>query len=216
MDTLLFGHSFTVSLEHYFKGLYDKSQQSIPFPIFVSRHLKVAGLTNGVHFAGIRGGKILENMHLPVEHLLSIKPTIVLMEAGTNDAATLDFSAVQICDQIMAHARALRDLYKVKQVIICGLISRAEGIEMTEEQFSMRARDINTILWVSVSLEKNIQFHYHPGFYTLGANGQKASAWDFTRDGIHPNTKQARHKYLSSMTNAIHKATRAVRKQPHT
>ncbi len=83
---LVYGHSFVTSFKDHLINLHRKQNNTISFPRFVAVHLKVAKHMDGVHLIGLRGGKIMENMHLPTKILNTLKPEIVILEASANDS----------------------------------------------------------------------------------------------------------------------------------
>jgi lysophospholipase L1-like esterase len=186
MRVLVQGHSFVVSFKDHLKHIHKTTKSDLPFSQFVAHQLKVADHVEEIHLIGKSGGKILENIDIPIRKLQKHKPTIVILDVGSNDAAKNKYDNENIVFQIMAHAEALRNLYSVKCVIICSLINRDIGMDMTPAAFQRRVYAINDRLITRTAREPAIRYHQHRGFART-VEGAVATCSNFSFDGIHPN-----------------------------
>ena len=210
MKILVLGHSFVISFKAFLQNQYVKSGENISFEAFVARYLKVGRLVSEVHLHGVSGGKITENLHLPVRKLKDTRPGIVIFDAGSNDAAKLLIDIGEIVFQIKAHAEALRDLWGVREVILCSLTNRDIGMNMPHHLYADRIYAINGMLKDYCANEPQIRYHSHPGFWRT-PEGALADTTAYSFDGIHPNRPEGRKKYQKSLTTAIHVALKDVR-----
>jgi len=211
MTVLVWGHSFVVSFNDSLLYKYGKSGITIPFPKYVAQFLKVDHLVAGVHLVGKSGGKITSNLHLPVDKLTELQPDMVIIEAGANDAAKNNIKIHDISTQLIDHARALRDLYQVNLTVVCSLIKRDIGMDMTAERYFDKIFYINHELKEALRVEPGIKYHVHPGFWRDG-NGAITDTSHFSFDGLHPNSPDGRHKYARSIREIIHHGVRDIKR----
>ena len=210
MNIALSGHSFVVSLYQHIQNQHKQAKSVQEFPRYASHHLQVAGMAKHIFFHGQSGAKITENFHLPVSLLSQHNPDILILDIGTNDVTNPNLDVQVIADQIMAHAEAACELFKVRLVVITSVIMREKGLQgYTKEQFLAKAEALNSILLNMTASTTNILFHKHPGFST-SHDGSPLPMSHISRDGIHPNTFDGRRKYVRSITSAIHKAVKRV------
>ena len=206
----IWGHSFVVSLTHFLRNKQKHSSFQGGFPSFCAWYLQVSDLVAEVHLIGVNGGKITQNLHIPTSELLSLKPDIVIIEVGSNDAALSKTTINEIACQIIDHAESIRDLFHVSKTVVCSLIKREMGIQMSAQSFFRKIYGINGVLRRALSNQQGIKFHHHKGFWRE-ADGRIGDTTEFSFDGIHPNRPEGRRKYIKSITAAIRNAARDLR-----
>ena len=94
-------------------------------------------------------------------------------------------------------ANTLVPQHSVSQVFICSLLTGTANLaSLTPREYQERAYKVNHYLKTMAAGDCHITYHVHKGFWT-----RPQHSW--SRDGVHPNTKLGRSKYIASLRNAI-------------
>ncbi len=209
-NVFLGGHSFVVSLQDHLEHLYTTSSSHDIFTAFVTNELKVSSFVNEIYFHGKRGGKITQDYQYPAHLAPSKNFQIGILDIGSNDAIMAHISVDDIVYHIFAEAEAMRDLYHIPVIKICSVVNRDYAGDLTAEQFTSKASDINMAIKDGCQSRPGIYYHGHEGFWRT-SSGEKMNTEGFSLDGLHPNGPLGRKKYKASITKAIHDGRRALR-----
>jgi lysophospholipase L1-like esterase len=175
-------------------------------PVQIARSLVVNDNVPAVHLYGQSGARAVSFV-LPLQWLDSLRPSICLLELGTNDLA----AAVKVED--VANALLyLASLLQARFNCVVGILSvipRYEGLAVPQSVFRENVRRLETVLKHETKRTPLMFFHKHKGFWeSQGPDGIKYLQHfeDLSMDGIHPNSVLGRQKYKNSLRSALSKA----------
>lgn len=188
---MILGHSFVAgTLHHLSPASHPSSQRTASL-------FRVNKTVPNLKLYGERGARVTHpNFTLPDQALRHYKPSFAILEYGTNDIV-FGADPLDIATTIIDIANELLSTYSVYQVYICSILNRTGSLHsITPHYFKSQAFKINHYLSTMCKDEPNLHFHVHKGFWSIPPH-------KWTRDGVHPNTKEGRSKYISSLRKAI-------------
>ena len=210
---LITGHSYVYSFEKYLQDLDRKTNSNLHSSKFCPNHLKVSNKIGSVFFSGQRGAHICPGSDkpyiLPISLVNAIKPQVVVLDIGTNDIVSW-FNPLHVATSIIHVAEHMRDNLGVRDIRICSVLSRVAMRDMVKEDFLCRAYEVNGHLRELCLSAPCIFYHLHEGFWQT-EDHQVLSVDSWSWDGIHPNLKSGRDKYVKCMRSALHNAAREIR-----
>ena len=176
----------------------------------VAKDLKIDDYVARVFLYGVSGAKV-HNFNIPRLMLSRIRPSIILLDLGTNDLVGGAKVSVLV-NGLRDMAIDLRDDLQAV-VVIMSVLYRAEGLGgFTPESFKHEVEKFNLELSLRVKDDANVVFHKHKGFWEQEMGGKKVElpieSW--SRDGIHPNSSQGRLRYKKSIRAAMVKALKVL------
>lgn len=191
----ILGHSFVTGTLHHL------SPASSPSSRRLASLFKVNKTIDKLKIIGKRGARITDpSFSLPQRDLLRYKPSFVILDYGSNDVVS-GADPLNIATTIVDLANTLVEKYSVQQVFICSILTRTGTLGcLTPPQFKEAAVRVNKYLRTMCSGDPNLTFHNHKGFWDVPVH-----TW--SHDGVHPNSKFGRQKYIASLRKAIFLAT---------
>lgn len=188
---LLLGHSFVHSLHSHLTPDNSLSGAAI------ARKLNIEQIIQEFHMQGDRGARVCSSAFtLPHRLLQRLRPDFVILDYGTNDLA-IGTPPFEVAAKLVELAEKLRKQYHVAAVAICSIINRDRGIyNLSPSQFAAAAYQVNNYLRNFVQADLRTHYHVHKGFWTT-----PIAQW--SRDGIHPNSKHGRKLYIRSIRKAV-------------
>jgi len=194
------GHSFVSGLRDHFRSRYENTLlNDIPLEGFVASQLRIDHHVQEVHLLG-QSGAVASDFLLPHNF---VTPDIVLIELGTNDIAQ-GMGGTEAADIIFELSQNLSLSYKCV-VIVLSVLPRVSSLGCEVSVFDRERSVLETALKGKVSGCKEIKYFKHKGFWAREIQGQKfpIDIWEWSRDGVHPNSVLGRHKYKVSVWAAI-------------
>ena len=173
--------------------------------------LRVSNHVQHLHIFGRRGLCILDtgdHLSLP-RHVLAVQPRFIIVDIGTNDLAKIGLSThtiqpTYIASQLIQKTLNVMCDYNVQHVVLCSALHRTTKLNsQTPESFQLLVHDFNKTLHSLSAIQPNITFWSHKGFW-------QKPVYEWSRDGIHPNTYNGRNKYKTSIRGAIFKALQHI------
>lgn len=189
LQIALIGHSFVARVTRKYFQVFKcwKFEEALERLIRSSIKCTVAGLS---------GGKIgdLENIRSKIAH---VHAEIVMIDIGSND----------LCDNILPVEAAidlrfyLRNLLKnnkeIKLLVICHALHRDVVSKYSHKELDKYNQDIDDFNHFVVKMTRNnpkmVHWHHQGLAHPIEATSS---------DGVHPDTKNGRIKYLQSITEA--------------
>ena len=124
------------------------------------------------------------------------RPTYAIVDLSTNDLVS-GSTPHQVSGSVANFATSLTRTYGIRHVTICQIVSRHNCTgRLTPAQFADLANKINQHLARMCDGEESLSFHAHEGL-----TDRKITLW--SRDGIHPNTREGRKLYIRSLQRAF-------------
>ena len=188
---VVLGHSFITGTLHHL------SPASRPTSHRLASLLRVSDVVTNLQLIGQRGAQVTKpNFQLPEQALIHYAPTVVILDYGSNDLAN-GADPLEVATTIIDIANTLINKYSVAHVVICSVLNRTSALgSLTAAQFKSLAYKVNHYLKTMCTDEPNLFYHIHKGFWSIPIH-------QWSHDGIHPNTKIGRKKYIASIRKAI-------------
>ena len=202
---IVIGHSFVYGFCQYLKNKLVASHSHDTLEVYAANYLNLNNKVDQVLFMGESGATIMDDFRLPTFLLRICKPTIVILDIGTNDIV-LGHSTSSICAALVDTATHLRELFNVSQVLICSCLRRERCFgNLSVTQFNDLVVCLNTQIAAATKYLPGINYHTHRGFWKE-QDGMDMKVSDWSNDGIHPNSFLGRRKYSKSLQRAVHVA----------
>ena len=158
ISVCLLGHSFVSGLLHHLSCISPN-----PSPQQISIYLKLNDLVTEFHLIGKRGAILSPDFTLPLPSLTNIKPTIEMMQYGSNDLArgkdplSVASKVIDLCHEILHSVNAC-------QISAIPRINRSDP--SSSESLTKSIYNYNGYLKHFCEVEPNINYKAMQGFWT--------------------------------------------------
>ncbi len=133
--------------------------------------------------------------------LTAFQPHCVVLDVGSNDLDKLGYSGspTAVKDDILTLIESLHHDYSVIKVFWCQVLQRGQTRRKVVECYNKDAYELNGIM--KDCLEQPQYKNYATFWVHRGLCSTPLNSW--SRDKIHPDTKEGMHKYMVLICKAV-------------